>query len=775
MRTLAVLAPALALVGCKGGSQASITCIAPLLTCNTTCVDPQNDLQNCGSCGHACPSGSACTSGVCNTFSCSTGTTCGDSCVDLNTSSVNCGSCGHACPTGASCQGGVCIQPGHCGTGVTSCSGVCVDLATDSANCGSCGHACPSGSVCTSGVCKNTLSCSTGTACGDSCVDLNTSSVNCGSCGHACTTNAVCSSGECVCESSPVGDLTWCGDACVSLMYDPSNCGACGHACHASTVCRAGECACLFHRWDSSVLKICGGVCTNPFLDPFNCGGCGHACATGDTCLNGNCHTQIVCSPDLTACGEQCVDEQRDPQNCGACLKACSAGQVCQGGQCACPASQSLCGDRCADLCGACASACVNGEVCSSSACVCATGTKTCPAVGLNEIATACYDVMTDAYNCGTCGHACPAGQTCSGGTCTSEASAFRMLGGDGAHSGYLPGETGSPPPSTVPAWSYDVRGSASPAVIEGGRVYVTSSAEFGHNNSVFAFEASNGALLWQYDLGAIFAAGWPAVSGGKVYVATSSNLGDTFLYELSRDGERNWCVGFDSQWDHYWSPLVVGSFIYINGGSYGGIYGFDASNSGAQTFFNSTIGQYDSWSPTFSFGSVWSFVAGVLRKHDPASGAELGELDVGWTLNGHSMNTSAVGGSKYVYVVSPPNLIAVDPSTMKQAWAANASFSSYPATDGALVYAIAGGTLRVLDADTGALQWSFSSPTPLTYAPVVAAGRVYVSSAFDVYAVDLTSQKQVWTAPVGGALSVGEGMLLVSGGRAVTAFALSH
>jgi hypothetical protein len=74
--------------------------------CGSYCADLDNNIANCGACGHACddpgPTGYAvCDSGTCEYFFCGPGT---DYMWDAN----NCGRCGHVCPWGTSCVWGVC-------------------------------------------------------------------------------------------------------------------------------------------------------------------------------------------------------------------------------------------------------------------------------------------------------------------------------------------------------------------------------------------------------------------------------------------------------------------------------------------------------------------------------------------------------------------------------------------------------------------------------------------------------------------------------------------
>lgn len=88
------------------------TCDQGQIRCSNTCVDPRTDQNNCGACGHTCPSGQVCNQGVC---SCPSGKTlCGDKCADLGWDNANCGSCWHKCDPSSgknnksSCKTGVC-------------------------------------------------------------------------------------------------------------------------------------------------------------------------------------------------------------------------------------------------------------------------------------------------------------------------------------------------------------------------------------------------------------------------------------------------------------------------------------------------------------------------------------------------------------------------------------------------------------------------------------------------------------------------------------------
>jgi hypothetical protein len=327
--------------GLGDGALCAVDGFTPGICCQGSCINPQEDPNNCSACGHGCGGGNFCALGSCATnpdcgvavpgTSCllpsnAVGACCEGACVDTQGGSTHCGTCRVGCPSGASCASGFCVvpdgglanctAPGACGPGTYCQRGGCL-----SAGCSPSTERepCAFGEIRTAYGSSGLEFFGEGTCCQQTCVDVTQDPGNCGACG------AVCPSGSC-----EAGIFTppecWPADA------GPDG-GVCGAA--SSPNCSTAD----------GGTGICCDQCRDPLNDPLACGGCAIACPAGQTCNSGACSGAVspcgngrvyaFCGAGGLCCpGGGCTSLWADPANCGACANVCDAGQSCDAGAC---------------------------------------------------------------------------------------------------------------------------------------------------------------------------------------------------------------------------------------------------------------------------------------------------------------------------------------------------------------------------------------------------------------------------------------------------------
>jgi outer membrane protein assembly factor BamB len=294
--------------------------------------------------------------------------------------------------------------------------------------------------------------------------------------------------------------------------------------------------------------------------------------------------------------------------------------------------------------------------------------------------------------------------------------------------------------------------------------------------NTIQALSEFDAAPLWSYDVTSISlvlndGAQAPAVFNGSVYFS-GGHQNSTYLFALDAgSGVVQWRAQMSSQWEQCLAPIVVGTDVYTEGGTYGGLFGFDAA--GNQLFFNYAE-QTDRWSPAADLNYIYTYTGasgyGSFRQFDRRTGALLRTIqDSDFQFTSYRMNTApvATGSDSVIGVNRFVALMRFNVTNGAISWRQPGNYVGNPAYAKGVLYAGNASPVRLeaRDEASGALLWSWApqaaAETSFVGNVIVTDNVAFVSTNVAVYAIDLTTHAPVWSYPKPGQMAVSSSGIL--------------
>ncbi len=365
---------------------------------------------------------------------------------------------------------------------------------------------------------------------------------------------------------------------------------------------------------------------------------------------------------------------------------------------------------------------------------------------------------------------------------CTSGASGgeedWETFQGDPRHSGYIP--ISLEPSVFGLRWQRTVGSGQplNPVTAADGKVFVSLDLRFNNQTGLFVLDERDGETLWSRGFGSVNSVNPPAYGHGNVYIQTGNHSTDTYLWAFDANtGAPVFKSPHQAQWESYYAPTVFDGSVYVNGGYYGGMYGFSAFSGGQHWFL--PLSQYDEWTPAVDALNAYAYVgesAPGLYVADRITGALRYRIpDPNFSWNGWSMRLAPVlGEMDDVLAIHGGRLLRFDLQQRVIAWQLRRNFSGQPSVAQGVVYAIDAGKLVAVDEESGVPQWTWTPPAgQLTGSLIATRTHVLASTANTVYAVEILSRTHVWSHPVGGQLALGrETLYIASPNGSLTAIA---
>jgi PKD repeat protein len=336
----------------------------------------------------------------------------------------------------------------------------------------------------------------------------------------------------------------------------------------------------------------------------------------------------------------------------------------------------------------------------------------------------------------------------------------WTTFGDSAARTGYFPGFVGTATPIT--GWSLAAGSANNPAIIAQGRLYLTSSDQAGLY--LRAYDAASGAPLWTQTFPAGFSINPPTYYNGQIFLQRSNNGGSTQLYDVNAaDGKLLWTTPFGSQWEHYYAPAVSDLGIWIDGGTYGGMYGFRFD--GSQIAFVSQA-QVDGWAPAILGNAIYAQVNGNFSKY-AANGSLQWTNAHGGSWYGGSMNRvpALSAADNRAFMNGSAELYSVNLADGTLAWSVSGSFAGSPAVAGGAVFALLGNSVKSYGTADGTLLKTYATDSAPIEQPIITNDVVIAASASKTYLFDKASATLLQTIPFGGRISLANNRLYVVSG----------
>ncbi|QGX39854.1 hypothetical protein E2H98_09365 [Permianibacter aggregans] len=294
------------------------------------------------------------------------------------------------------------------------------------------------------------------------------------------------------------------------------------------------------------------------------------------------------------------------------------------------------------------------------------------------------------------------------------------------------------------------------------GRIFVTMP----QSKKLLALNAASGLAEWEYVVTAD-SIDAPATGNGKVYFQTSGH-GNSFLRAINaNNGTLAYSTAYGNQWSSYLSPALYAGNVYMAGGYYGGTYAFNAEN-GTQQWFNSSTGQYDNWTPAVDDQYVFvhtGYSSNSLKVLDRSTGTLAFEITDPNHSYGWSSHTTAVVGVDAAFTINGARLVKHDLIKRQIAWASAEGVSGQPTLANEMVLVLKNGRLQAFDVRDGSELWSWAPNSQYLQSNIVATRNlVFVGDSSNTYAIDRSTQQQVWSYPATGSIAISnEGAIIIT------------
>src|SRR5271157_348754 len=268
---------------------------------------------------------------------------------------------------------------------------------------------------------------------------------------------------------------------------------------------------------------------------------------------------------------------------------------------------------------------------------------------------------------------------------------------------------------------------------VSAGRVYIGSN-----DNSTYCFNASSGAMIWNYTIHDIVGSS-PAVSDGRVYIGCYNHK--VYCLNATTGG---------SIWNYTTGNQIISSPTVVAGHVYVGSYDHKVYCLNATT--GSSIWNYTTGNSIFSSQAIagnYLFVTSYDQHVyclNTTTGGQIWNHTIGNIID----TTPAVAGG-CVYVGSEDHRVyCLNAITGRQIWnytTGNMVLSSPAVVAGHVYVGSWDHGFYCLNATTGAKIWNYTTGNIVESSPAVAGGYVYVGSwDSKLYCLNTTTGGFVWS-----------------------------